>query len=51
MGSDEVARRYNIYAYPTSFFIDANGVIRSIVVGSMSASDLDLELAKIELED
>lgn len=46
-GSDMIARRYGIHAYPTSFFIDANGVIRSIVVGSMSGSELDAKLAKI----
>ena len=51
MGTDSVAQRYGIYAYPTSYFIDANGIIRSIVVGSMSQSDLDAELAKIGLED
>jgi peroxiredoxin len=50
-GSDAIARRYVIRAFPTSVFIDANGVIRSIVVGSMSGADLDEELAKIGVEN
>ena len=50
-GSDEVARLYGVRAYPTSFFIDADGVIQSVVVGSMSGSELDAELAKIGIGD
>lgn len=50
-GTDAVAKSYNIYAYPTSFFIDADGVVRSIVVGSMTGSSLDAELTKISVGD
>jgi len=46
-GSDAIARRYGIRAFPTSVFIDADGVIRSIVIGGMSGSELDAELVKI----
>ena len=46
-GNDTVARTYNLYAYPTSFFIDPQGVIQSIQVGSMSGAALDDELIKI----
>jgi peroxiredoxin len=32
-GSGHVFRRYRVYALPTQFFIDANGVIRQVVNG------------------
>lgn len=51
LGSDAVAKSYNIYAYPTSYFIDANGVVQSIVVGSMTEASLDAELQKIGIGD
>jgi len=50
-GTEVVRRQFNIHAYPTSFFIDANGVIKSIVIGSISGSGLDTELAKIGVGD
>lgn len=46
-GEESVSRRYNIHAYPTSFFIDEQGVIQSMVVGSLTGPILDAELAKI----
>ena len=46
-GTDTLARTYHIQAYPTSFFIDPQGVIQEIRVGSMSGAILDEELAKI----
>jgi thiol-disulfide isomerase/thioredoxin len=50
-GSDDVSRMYGVRAYPTSFFIDANGIIQSVVVGSISGVELDAELAKIGVGD
>lgn len=50
-GADDVGRQFNIRAYPTSIFIDADGVIQSIVIGSLSSSGLDAELAKIGVGD
>jgi peroxiredoxin len=50
-GNESVARQYNITAYPTSFFIDAHGVIQSMHVGSLSGSVLDEKLAKIGIEE
>ena len=50
-GTDTVGRQYNIHAYPTSYFIDADGVIQSMVIGSLSAAELDAELAKIGVGD
>ena len=47
MGNGSIERDYEIYAYPTSYFIDKNGVIQSVVVGSMNEASLDAELAKI----
>lgn len=51
LGSDSITRQYRIQAYPTSFFVDADGVIQSVVIGGMSTADLDRELAKIGLGD
>lgn len=38
---------YRVNAYPTSIFIDADGVVRSVYVGSMTASILDKNLRLI----
>jgi hypothetical protein len=46
-----VIQRYQIRAYPTSFFIDANGVIQSMVVGGLTGEALDAELLKIGVGD
>jgi thiol-disulfide isomerase/thioredoxin len=51
IGTGNIERDYEIYAYPTSFFIDANGVVQSVVVGSMTENSLDTELAKIGVGD
>lgn len=32
----KVAQQYEILSYPTSFFIDSDGVIRGKIVGEMS---------------
>jgi peroxiredoxin len=32
-GSGDVLREYKVYALPTQFFIDTNGVIRQVVNG------------------
>ena len=50
-GTDAVGRQFNIHAYPTSIFIDAEGVIQSIVIGGLSGSGLDAELATIGVGD
>jgi peroxiredoxin len=51
LGRETIKEQYRIYAYPTSIFIDADGVVRSIIVGSMTGSSLDIELAKIGVGD
>ncbi len=50
-GTEAVGQQFNIRAYPTSVFIDADGVIRSIVIGGLTGPDLDAELAKIGVGD
>ncbi len=40
-------RDYLVNAYPTSIFIDANGVVQSVYIGSMTASVLDKNLRLI----
>lgn len=43
----EVASQYEIMAYPTSFFIDTDGVIRSKMVGAMSEEFIETEIKKL----
>lgn len=38
---------YNIHAYPTSFFIDAEGVLQAQHIGSLSATQIDQYLRMI----
>jgi len=43
-----VRKQYGVYNYPTTFFIDANGVIRQEIVGEMNEGSLpshDIEKA------
>ncbi|WP_121612165.1 peroxiredoxin family protein [Mesobacillus foraminis] len=44
---NRVSSDYEILAYPTSFFIDANGVIRSKSVGGMTKEFLEKEIKKL----
>ncbi|HLB49892.1 MAG TPA: redoxin domain-containing protein, partial [Anaerolineales bacterium] len=39
--------RYQIRAYPTSFFVGRDGTIVSLQIGSMTESQLEENLAKI----
>ena len=43
--------QYGITAFPTSFFIDSDGIVQSKVIGDMSPEQIDLELAKIGIGD
>lgn len=45
--SNAVNRQYDLRAYPTSFFIDSTGVIRAVVVGSMSRETMNAKVALI----
>jgi len=43
-----VAREYNIMAYPTTFFIDKDGVIQEKIMGAFrSKADIEKKLSKI----
>jgi hypothetical protein len=43
----EAAARYNIHGLPTTYFIDAGGVIRSVWVGEMNSIILAEQIAAI----
>jgi peroxiredoxin len=45
--NNAVKRQYNLRALPTSFFIDATGVIRAIVEGSMLRETMNAKVALI----
>lgn len=49
LGNNQIQASYRIYAFPTSFFIDSQGIIQDIQIGSLSASSLDAALVKIGL--
>lgn len=46
-GSGAVARRYHIYAIPSVFFVDANGIIQTRLIELFSAEQLDQSLASV----
>ena len=50
MGTDEVMAAYGIRAYPTTYLIEADGVVRFQRVGEFTASMLDSALAKLGLD-
>jgi cytochrome c biogenesis protein CcmG, thiol:disulfide interchange protein DsbE len=47
----EVARRYGIEAVPTTYFVDANGIVRRTVIGSMNTLDFRDYLREIGIID
>jgi cytochrome c biogenesis protein CcmG/thiol:disulfide interchange protein DsbE len=47
-GSGDVGYQYNVKGLPTTFFIDADGVIRSFWMGEMNSVTLAENIAKIE---
>jgi len=47
----EVQRLYRTRSYPTSFFVDRNGVIQAQHIGVMTEGNLDGNLAQIGLEN
>ena len=47
----EVANRYGIEAIPTTYFIDADGVVRRIVLGGMNTLDFRDFLREIGVND
>ncbi|KKK37277.1 thiol:disulfide interchange protein [Mesobacillus campisalis] len=44
---NQVFSHYEIMAYPTSFFIDSDGVIRSVAIGGMTEEFIERELKKL----
>ncbi|HUV55809.1 MAG TPA: redoxin domain-containing protein [Dehalococcoidales bacterium] len=43
-----VTRRYNVIAYPTTFFIDKDGVIQEKIIGAFrSKADIEQKLSRI----
>lgn len=38
---------YNVFALPTSIFIDERGIVRAMRIGQMSPGEMDRDLAKI----
>ncbi|MBP1989696.1 redoxin domain-containing protein [Paenibacillus eucommiae] len=47
MDNDQVRKTYRVNSYPTTFYIDANGVIQDIFVGEMKEKDIQTRIEKI----
>jgi thiol-disulfide isomerase/thioredoxin len=47
----DVFRRYRVYGLPTQYFIDEDGIIRSIVQGPVTRESAAAELRRLGLED
>jgi len=43
-----VQELYRVRGYPSTFFIDAQGIIRFFHIGELSAADIDMYLAQME---
>ncbi len=43
----QIGQSYRVRAYPTTYFVDANGVVKSWQVGSLTQLTLDRHLAKL----
>lgn len=43
----EVSYQYEILSYPTTYFIDSDGVIRSKVIGELSKDYMYREMIKL----
>lgn len=46
----EIQRLYQVRGYPTSFFIDREGIIQILHVGPLNAAQLDSNLAQLGVE-
>ncbi|MBN1669153.1 MAG: TlpA family protein disulfide reductase [Anaerolineales bacterium] len=51
IGNRDVQQLYHIYAFPTSYFIDSQGIIQAVQLGSLSANELNAALQQIGLEE
>lgn len=47
----DVFRRYRVYGLPTQYFLDENGIIRSVVQGPVTPESAASELRRLGLED
>jgi hypothetical protein len=45
--SGAITNQYRVRAYPTTFFVDANGVVQSWQVGTLSQTTLSRHLDRI----
>lgn len=41
------AATYDVFALPTSVFIDAHGIVRAVKTGELSGDEMDTDLARI----
>lgn len=49
--SGSVANRYLVQAFPTTYLIDAQGIVRKKIIGMIDAKTLELELRQLQKEE
>ena len=47
LDKDEVRKQYKVKSYPTTFYIDSNGIIKDIFVGEMTEKDIATRIDNI----
>lgn len=47
MDQDEVRKQYKVVSYPTTFYINSEGIIENIFIGEMQESDIDSRIGKL----
>lgn len=47
MDQDEVRKRYKVVSYPTTFYINSEGIIEDIFIGGMQESDIETRIGKL----
>ncbi|MFD0682007.1 MULTISPECIES: redoxin domain-containing protein [unclassified Paenibacillus] len=47
LDNDVIRKKYKVFSYPTTFYIDANGIIQDIFVGEMSENDVSTRINRL----
>lgn len=47
MDDDTVRKKYKVISYPTTFYVNADGIIQDIMIGEMQENDILLRIGKL----
>lgn len=48
LDNDIIRKKYKVTSYPTTFYIDDNGIIQDIFVGEMNENDISTRINKLQ---